>query len=146
MHGVASQSGVFTRPHPREVGPCAEGTLRAAQLFVAVLFVVGFRRLFSVAARMDRVRPCDMGMVRRFLVLSSLMVLCCFIVMAGSVSKMFVRLLVVFGSLFRHSSFSRVCVSGDCYFQHSDSFAKIQTATKLLGSTSRVQIRRRMLL
>jgi hypothetical protein len=70
-----------------------------------VLFVVGLGRLFSVAARMDRMRPRYMGMVRRFLVLPSLVVLCCFIVVAGSVSKMFVRLLVVFGSFFRHCSF-----------------------------------------
>ena len=70
-----------------------------------MLFVVGLRRLFSVAARIDRMRPRYMGMVRRFLVLSSLVLLCCFIVMAGGVSKMFVRLLVVLGSFFRHFSF-----------------------------------------
>jgi hypothetical protein len=70
-----------------------------------VLFVVGLRRLFSVAARMDRMRSRYMGMVRRFFVLSSLVVLGCFTVVAGSMSKMFVRLLVVFGSFFRHCSF-----------------------------------------
>lgn len=70
-----------------------------------MLFVVGLRRFFSVAARMDRIRPRYMGMMRRFLVLSSLVVLCCFIVVAGGVSKMFVRLPVVFGSFFRHCGF-----------------------------------------
>jgi hypothetical protein len=108
-----------------------------------VLFVVGFRRLFSVVARMDRMRPCDMGMVRGFLVLSTFMVFCCFTMVASSVSKMFVSLLVVFRGFFRHSTFSRVSA---CYFQHADSFAKIQMATLLLGSTSRVQIWRRTLL
>jgi hypothetical protein len=93
-----------------------------------VLYVVGLGRLFSVTPRMDHMRPCNMGMVRRFLVVSALVVLCCFTVVAGSVSKMFVCLLVVFGCFFRHCRFLRVCVSCDRYFQRADSPAKIQTA------------------
>jgi hypothetical protein len=90
-----------------------------------VLFVVRLSRLFSVTARMDHMRPRYMGMVSRFLVVSSLVVFCCFTVVAGSMSKMFVCLLVVFGSFFRHCSFpSRVCVSGDRYFSRSDSVAR----------------------
>ena len=51
------------------------------------------RGIDRLAQSGDRMRPRNMGMVRRFLVLSSLVLLCCFIVMAGGVSKMFVRLL-----------------------------------------------------
>ena len=70
-----------------------------------MLFVVGLRRFFSVTSRMNRMCPRYMGMVCRFLVLSALVVLCCFIVVVGRLSKMFVCLLVVFGSFFRHCSF-----------------------------------------
>lgn len=79
-----------------------------------MLFVVSLGRLLSVTPRMDHMRPRYMGMVSRFLVLSSLVVLCCLTVVAGSVSKMFVCLLMVFGSFFRHFSLSpAACVSGD---------------------------------
>jgi hypothetical protein len=72
----------------------------AHELFVAVLFVVGFHRLFSVASRVDYMRPCHMGMVRRFLVLSTLVMLCCFTMVAGSMGKMLLYLLVVFSGFF----------------------------------------------
>ena len=57
-----------------------------------MLFVVSLGRLLSVTPRMDHMRPRYMGMVSRLLVLSSLVVLCCFTVVAGSVSEMFVSL------------------------------------------------------
>jgi hypothetical protein len=67
-----------------------------------VLFVVDLRGLFSMTSRMDRMRPCYMGMVRRFLVLSALVMFCCFTMMAGGVGKVFLCFLVMFGSFFRH--------------------------------------------
>ena len=51
-------------------------------LSVAVLFVVGLRRLLSVTPPMDCVRPRHMGMVRRFLMLPALVVFCCFTMVA----------------------------------------------------------------
>ena len=75
------------------------------RLFLTVLFVVGLHGLLCVTSRVDHVCPRDMGMVRRFLVMSGLVVLCCFTVMMGSVGKMFLHLLVVLGSLFRHCRF-----------------------------------------
>jgi hypothetical protein len=99
-------------------------------LFVAVLLVVGLGRLFSVTSRMDHMRPRYVGMVSRLLVLSSLVVLCRFTVVAGGVSEMFVCLLVVFGSFFRHFSLLPGCASaGDRCFQLWDRPAKIQPAT-----------------
>ena len=67
----------------------------SADLFVAVLLVVGFHRLFGVASRVDYMRPCHMGMVRRFLVMSALVVLRCFTVVARSVGGMLLCLLGV---------------------------------------------------
>jgi hypothetical protein len=46
-----------------------------------------------------------MGMVSRFLVLSSFVVLRCFTMMASSVGMMFLCFLVVFASLLRHFAF-----------------------------------------
>jgi hypothetical protein len=74
-------------------------------LFIAVLFVVRFHRLLSMTSRMDYMRPRYVGVVRRFLVMSGLVVLCCLTVMTGSVSKMFLHLLVVFSGFFRHCRF-----------------------------------------
>jgi hypothetical protein len=74
-------------------------------LFVAVLFVVRFRRLFRVTSSMNCVRPRQMGMVSRLLVLSSFVVLRCFTVMTSSVGMMFLCFLVVFRSLLRHFAF-----------------------------------------
>jgi hypothetical protein len=74
-------------------------------LFVAVLFVVRFHRLLGVTSRMDYMRPRYMSVVRRFLVMSGLVVLCCFTVMTGSVGKMFLYLLVVFSGFYRHCRF-----------------------------------------
>jgi hypothetical protein len=67
-----------------------------------VFFVVGLHGLFRVTSRVDHMRPRYMGMVRRLLVLSGLVVLCRFTVVTGSVGKMFLHLLVVLGSFFRH--------------------------------------------
>jgi hypothetical protein len=87
---------------------CGAASRLAHELFVAVLLVVGFYRLFSVASRMDCMRPCYMSVVRRFLVMSALVVLCCFTMMAGRVAKMLLRLLVVFSGFFRHCCFLQV--------------------------------------
>ena len=65
-----------------------------------MFFVVGLHGLFGVTSRVDRVRPRYMGMVRRLLVVSALVVFCRFTVVTRSVSKMFLYLLVVFGSFF----------------------------------------------
>jgi len=65
-----------------------------------VLFVVGLHRLFGVTSRMDRMCPRYVGMVRRFLVKSAFVVLCCFTMVTRSVGKMLLCLLVVFGSFF----------------------------------------------
>ena len=46
-----------------------------------------------------------MGMVRRFLVLPSLVVLGRFTMVPGGAGEMFMGLLVVFGSFFRHRRF-----------------------------------------
>jgi hypothetical protein len=70
-----------------------------------VLFVVGLHRLFGVTSRMDHMRPRYVGMVRCFLVLSALVVLCCFTMVTGSVDQMFLHLLVVLGGFFRHCRF-----------------------------------------
>jgi hypothetical protein len=70
-----------------------------------VFFLVGLHGLFSVTSRMDHMGPRYMGMVRRFLVLSALVVLRCFTMVTGGVGKMFLCLLVVLGSFFRHSRF-----------------------------------------
>jgi hypothetical protein len=83
-----------------------------------VLFVVRFHRLLSVTSRMDYMRPCYMGVVRRFLVVYGLVVLCCFTVVTSSVGKMFLYLLVVFSGFFRHCRFLPVLFA-----------AKTQTAT-----------------
>ena len=73
--------------------------------FFAVLCVVRFRRLFRVSSGMECVCPRYMGMVSRFLVLSSLVVLRCFTMMASCVGMMFLCFLVVLGSLLRHFDF-----------------------------------------
>jgi hypothetical protein len=77
-----------------------------------VFFVVGLYRLFSVTSRMNHMCPRYVGMVRRFLVMSGLVVLGCFPMMTGSVGKMFLHLPVVLGSFFRHccSLPARVCL------------------------------------
>jgi hypothetical protein len=69
-------------------------------LFVAVLFVVGFRRLFRVTSGMNGVRPRHMGMVSRFLVMAGLVVLRCFPMVSSSVGMMLLCLLVAFNSFF----------------------------------------------
>ena len=74
-----------------------------------MFFVVGLHCLLSVTSRMDYMRPRYMGVVRRFLVLSALVVFCRFPMVTGSVGKMFLRLLVVFSSLFGHYRFLPGC-------------------------------------
>ena len=73
--------------------------------FSAVLFVVRFGRLFRVTSGVNCVRPRQMGMVSRFLVLSSFVMLRCFTIMASSVGVMFLCFLVVFASILRHFAF-----------------------------------------
>jgi hypothetical protein len=78
----------------------ADGRSASRELFFAVLFVVGLHSLFRVTPCMNHVRPCYVGVVRRFLVMSGLVVLCCFTMVMRSVGKMFLYLLVVFSSFF----------------------------------------------
>jgi hypothetical protein len=78
----------------------ANGRSASRELFFAVLFVVGLHSLFRVTPCMNHVRPCYVGVVRRFLVMSGLVVLCCFTMVMRSVGKMFLYLLVVFSSFF----------------------------------------------
>ena len=70
-----------------------------------MLFVVRFGRLFRVNSSVNCVRPRQMGMVSRFLVLSSFVMLRCFTIMASSVGVMFLCFLVVFASFPRHFAF-----------------------------------------
>jgi hypothetical protein len=67
-------------------------------LFVAVVVVVGFGCVFRVTPGMDCVRPRQMSMVSRFLVMAGLMVLRSFAMMSSSVTVMLLCLLVVFDS------------------------------------------------
>jgi hypothetical protein len=76
--------------------------------------------LFRVTSRMDHMCPRHMGMVRGFLVLSALVVFCCFTMVAGRLGKMFLCLFVVLSGLFRHYRF----LLGSNLFA-----AKTQTAT-----------------
>ena len=64
-----------------------------------MVFVVGFGRVFRVTSGMDCVRPRQMGMVSRFLVMARLVVLRSFAMMSSSVTMMLLCLLVVFDSL-----------------------------------------------
>jgi hypothetical protein len=114
--------------------PCVSSAF-PARLFLAVLFVVLFHRLFSVTSRMDYMRSRYMSMVRRFLMMPGLVVLGRFTMMTGSVGKMFLYLLVVFGRFLRHCRFLPVLFA-----------AKTPTATWSSGSASRAQMRRRTLL
>jgi hypothetical protein len=65
-----------------------------------VLFVVRLYSLFSVTSRMNHVRPRYTGMMCRLFVLSAFVVLCCFTMVTGSVSEMFLYFLMMFGSFF----------------------------------------------
>ena len=65
-----------------------------------MLFVVRLYSLFSVTSRMNHVRPRYMGMMCRLFVLSAFVVLCCFTMVTGSVSEMFLYFLMMFGSFF----------------------------------------------
>jgi hypothetical protein len=73
--------------------------------FIAVLFVVRFGCLFRVTSSVNCVRPRQMRMVSRFLVLSGFMVLRGFTMMASGVGMMFLCFLVVFTSLLGHFAF-----------------------------------------
>ena len=64
-----------------------------------MVVVVGFGRVFRVTSGMDCVRPRQMGMVSRFLVMARLVMLRSFAVMSSSVTVMLLCLLVVFDSL-----------------------------------------------
>ena len=65
-----------------------------------MLFVVGLYSLFSVTSRMNHVCPRYVGMMCRLFVLSAFVVLCCFTMVTGSVSEMFLYFLMMFGSFF----------------------------------------------
>ena len=71
-------------------------------LLLAVMFDVSLCRLLSVVAGMKVVSVCDMGMMRRLLVRTRLMVLCGFLVMVSRVLEVFGRLHVMFRRLLRH--------------------------------------------
>ena len=89
------------------LGGVVAGVARALKLwFIAVLFVVRFGRLFRVNSSVNCVRPRQMGVVSRFLVLSSFVVLRCFTMMTSSVGMMFLCFLVVFASFLRHFAFA----------------------------------------
>ena len=64
-----------------------------------MLFVVCFGRLFRVTSSVNCVRPRQMGMVSRFLVMARLVMLRSFAMMSSSVTVMLLCLLVVFDSL-----------------------------------------------
>ena len=64
-----------------------------------MLFVVRFGRLFRVTSSVNCVRPRQMGMVSRFLVMARLVMLRSFAMMSSSVTVMLLCLLVVFDSL-----------------------------------------------
>ena len=64
-----------------------------------MVFVVGFGRVFRVTSGMDCVRPRQMSMVSRFLVMARLVMLRSFAMMSSSVTVMLLCLLVVFDSL-----------------------------------------------
>ena len=64
-----------------------------------MVVVVGFGRVFRVTSGMDCVRPRQMGMVSRFLVMARLVMLRSFAVMSSSVTVMLLCLLVVYDSL-----------------------------------------------
>ena len=72
-------------------------------LFFAVLLAVGLHCFLGVPAGMNGVRPRGMRMVRRLLVVSTLVMLGRLSMMAGSVCQVLRGLLVVFCSFFRHS-------------------------------------------
>ncbi len=70
-----------------------------------MLFVVGFRRVFSMTSGVERVRSRYVRMMGRLLVLSALVVLRCFTMVTSSVSHMFLGFLVVLGSFLGHWGF-----------------------------------------
>ena len=76
-----------------------------AQLFVSMLFVVGFGRVFSMTSGVERVSSRYVRMMRRLLVLSALVVFRCFAMVTSSVGHMFLGFLVVLGSFLRHWGF-----------------------------------------
>jgi hypothetical protein len=67
--------------------------------------MVCLHRLFGMTSRMNNMSPRYVGMVRRLLVMSGLVMLGRFTMVTGSMDKMFLHLLVVFGSFFRHLPF-----------------------------------------
>jgi hypothetical protein len=72
-----------------------------------VLFVVGFRRVFSMTSSMERMRSRYVRMMSRLLVLSTLVVFRCFAVVTSGVGHMFLGFLVMLGSFLRHWGFLR---------------------------------------
>src|SRR5262249_40371558 len=71
-------------------------------LLLAVMFDVTLCRLLSVVARMKVVSVCDMGMMRRLLVRTRVMMLRGFLVVVSRVFEVFSRHRVMFRRLLRH--------------------------------------------
>jgi hypothetical protein len=73
-----------------------------AKLFLPVFLGVSFHRLLGMSARVNGVRPRGVSMVRRLLVVSTLVMLGRLSMVAGGVCQMFRGLLVVFYGFLRH--------------------------------------------
>jgi hypothetical protein len=69
-------------------------------LFLAVFLNVGFRGLIGMVSHVNPVPPRRMRVVPSFFVITSLVMLCCFIMMVSGVRTMFRRLSVVLGCFF----------------------------------------------
>ena len=69
-------------------------------LFLAVFLNVGFRGLVGMVSHVDPVPPGRMRVVPSFFVITSLVMLCCFVMMVSGVRTMFRRLSVVLGCFF----------------------------------------------
>jgi hypothetical protein len=72
-------------------------------LFFAVLFGVCFHRVFGVISGVCRMTPRRMSMVRGLLMVSSIMMLRRFPMMARGVRMVFGSFLMVFGCFFGHA-------------------------------------------
>ena len=69
-------------------------------LFLAVFLNVGFRGLVGMVSHVDPVPPGRMRVVPSLFVITSLVMLCCFVMMVSGVRTMLRRLSVVLGCFF----------------------------------------------
>ena len=69
-------------------------------LFLAVFLNVGFRGLVGMVSHVNPVPPRRMRVVPSFFVITSLVMLCCFVMMVSGERTMFRRLSVVLGCFF----------------------------------------------